>query len=291
MIQQSHAQMAEASNTDAGKSWELIDVFDDLQLRNEAHVDQGNSMQCEGNDMTPKLPGMTAEYREFCCDTFHSGIVPIEDLHKLVYDPLKNKYPDKFLGKNQDVEFFSAYTVDGKRFYKKLSGKERDIAVQKDIFEQVKRRKVIEIFIQSLRFKIQTKQQDLSLFKPTCDPAKAFIFESLLKNVELAIDRGITCEATLKQLDRLIALSWILFFGEDVAKKRKKSECSNLKDSCLNKYNHTTRVASDQPSKRMKGNTKEKESILSTVDADSDEAENLDWKISSSNGYSTSSDE
>lgn len=279
--------MAEASNTDTGKSWELIEVFDDLQLRNEAHVDQGNSMQFEANDLTPKLPGMTAEYREFCSDTFHSGIIPIEDLHKLVYNPLKNKYPHKFQGKNQDVEFYSVYTVDGKRFYKKLSGKERDIAVQKDIFEQVKRRKVIEIFIQNLRFKIQTKRQDLSSLKPRCDPAKAFIFERLLKNIEQAIDRGISCETTLKQLDRFIALCWILLFGEDMAKKRKKSECSNLEHSCLNKYNHTTRVASDQSSKRMKGNTKESETNLSTVDTNSDEAEVLDWKLDSSDGYSS----
>ena len=247
--------MVDAFNTDNGKSWELVEEFDVLRLENATTFDQGSSnIPCKANDPNPNLPGMTAEYRDFINCNLPSGIVSLEDLQKLVYIPLKQKYPEKFHGDRQDVDFFTAYTVDGKKFYRQLSGNERDIAVQKDVFEQAKRRKVIEMYIQSLRFKLLMKRQDLGSIKQRCDPANVYIFENLMESIEVAIDRGVSCEATLKQLDRFIVFSWILFFEKDMATKRKSIDSSQ-----------TTHVAYDQSSKRKKGNPREGEVHTPTI--------------------------
>lgn len=243
--------MAETSIPDVETSWNLVVEFDDLKLRSDTPRDQEN-IQVKTAVPCSTSPGMTAEYHEFC-RTLSDGIIPLEDLHELVYKPLKNKYPDKFQGGSQAIEFYSVYALDGRKFYKKLSGKERDIAVQKDIFEQVKRRKQIEIYVQVLRFKLQTKLQELSLIKVSSDPAKVFVFEKVMKNIEMALDIRGLCSTTLKQLERLIETSWIIFFQLDVAKKRKKDHCSSLGYCCLNKCNFT-RHTNDPSSKRMKRN-------------------------------------
>ena len=296
--------MTEASISDTGKPWELVEGFDDLQLCSETSVSQETNVPFKANDQNPNpsptLPGMTAEYRELLySSSFREGIIPLEDLRKLVYNPLKTKYPDKFKGKNQEVEFYSVYTLNDKKFYKKLVGKERDIAVQKDIFEHAKRRKGIEIFIQGLRFKLQTKRQDLSFIKASCDPAKVFIFENSMKNVEIAFDRVNLSDTTLKQFDRFIELTWTLFFEKDMAKKRKEIDSSNLDHRCFNKYYQTDHVTTDKSSKRMKGNPKEAETnppasvrginTKSSSDdehADPDETEASDWNVDS-DGYSS----
>lgn len=298
-------KMTESYISDFGKPWELVEEFDELQLQSKTSVSQGSIVQYKANDPNPNpkptLPGMTAEYREFCNSNLHAGIIPLEDLHKLVYNPLKNKFPDKFKGSNQDVEFYSVYTLNGKKFYKKLSGKERDIAVQKDIFEQAKRRKVMDINIQILRFKLEKKRQDLSLIKASCDPVKVFIFENSIKYIEMALDRDDLCNTTMKQLDRLIVFTWILFFEKDMAKKRKKIDLMNLGHGCVNKHNLTMHVTTDQSSKRMKGSPKEAETNPPVNDrgsiascnsnddhADSDETETSDWNVDSSDGCSSS---
>ena len=241
-------------NTDTEKPWELVEEFDDLELRSEASTVRGSDANLNSIDPSRKLPGMTAEYRQFC-NNLSTTIVPLEDLQNRVYKPLKNKYPDKFRGGKQEIEFYSAYIVDGKKFYVKLSGKERDIAVQKDIYEQAKRRKFLEMQVQSVRFKLQTKRREFSSIKTSCDPAKSHVFEGLMKDIEMALDKGISCDTTVKQLDRLLEMSWILLFDKDMAKKRK-----NYAQNRPGNVNVPFHIITDQSLKRVKGNPKEESS-------------------------------
>ncbi len=241
----------QALNTDIEKPWEQVEEFDDLELRSAASTVKGTDAKLKSIDPHRKLPGMTAEYRQFC-NNLSTTIVPLEELQNRVYKPLKSKYPDKFRVGKQEIEFYSAYIVDGKKFYVRLNGKERDIAVQKDIYEQAKRRKFLDMQVQSVRFKLQTKRHKFSSIKTSCDPAKSLVFEGLLKDIELALDKGISCDTTVKQLDRLLEMSWILLFDKDMMKKR-KNDAQN-RPSNVNVPFH---IITDQSSKRVKGNPKE----------------------------------
>jgi hypothetical protein len=239
----------------------LAKIFDRLEVRGEALDNRNNEnyVLSDQNSATEqksyscqKSPGMTAEYRELC-KSLPDGIIPLKDLYELVYKPLKDQHPNKFKDVTQDVEFYSEYVLNGVKLYKKLCGKERDIAVQRDIFEQVKQRKEFEIRIQELRFKMQTKLQELSSIEASCDPAKVFIVENMMKNIQSAVDLGMLDDAMVIQLDRLIEIIWLIFFKNDTEKKRTNI---HLGYGPLKQSKFTSRT-NEPSSKRMKGNCKE----------------------------------
>ena len=166
--------MLDAFLTGIEKHRKLVKVFDRLNFSDEALMNLVNG-QVKNSYSCSKLPGMTAEYRELC-GKLPTGLVPLEDLQELVFKPLKDQYTAKFQGGSQDVEFYSVCFLNGKKMYKKLFGKERDIAVQKDIFEQIKCRKEIEITHQALRLKLHTALQDYLQLRQAVAMQQKFLF-------------------------------------------------------------------------------------------------------------------
>ena len=182
-------------------------------LRNTNDNDDGNAIYSLVTRSLPSTNDTGKMKKKSDHSMFRPTKVPIEDLEKLIYGPLKKAYSEEHDGEKKDIEFYQAFKRNGETVYKKLNKKERDIAVQKDLFEHSMRyQMVLKAYTQSLLFTMQTKRDAVSKIKASCDPAKVFVFESLMKGIETTIDEGISSKKTLMKFDQLVELSWKLLF-------------------------------------------------------------------------------